>query len=286
MAIHRQLSELIFREQHHLPLDGDVITIGRLCVELLPQDAKDLARSCGLSVTEEELELEERIIRGANGKRISDKAFFHLLNVEHLSSLDVSEYEGANHIHDLNILIPNELEEKFDFIVDGGTSDNVFDPAMTLRNLSKMLKPGGRVVATNMASNHQTPYVIFNAIWFLDYFVVNKFNDCKVYICIFRDLHHWNVFTYDLEYLASSPSRLLNIETPYRTLALMLAEKSHESSWDEIPTQWQYRSDGERSIYSGKIRKFLSSKRPPLLRSNCERFVDDVPDGYLYVEME
>jgi hypothetical protein len=48
----------------------------------------------------------------------------------------VSPYEGAEIIHDLNRPVPDKLKESADFIVDGSTLDNVFDPAMVLRNFA------------------------------------------------------------------------------------------------------------------------------------------------------
>jgi len=35
------------------------------------------------------------------------------------------------------------MEANFDFIIDGGTLDNVFNPAQALMNMSRMLRPSG-----------------------------------------------------------------------------------------------------------------------------------------------
>ena len=199
---------------------------------------------------------------GVDKNRISDHALLSIAGVKNISSLDISDYEGAEVIHDITKPVPKSLVNAFEFVCDGGTSDNVFDPAISLRNLAAITKPFGRLVATNMASNHQTPYVIFNPVWFLDYFIVNKFIDCKVYICVFKDMQNWNVFTYDFEYLATNPDRLLNIETPYRTLAIVLAEKGEDSTENQTPTQWQYRFDADKAIYIDNLKYIQNSTRP------------------------
>ena len=60
--------------------------------------------------------------------------------------MDISAYENADIIFDLNNSnLPNELKNRFDYILDGGTTEHVFDYAQALRNIVKMLKVGGKV---------------------------------------------------------------------------------------------------------------------------------------------
>ncbi|WP_435139170.1 class I SAM-dependent methyltransferase [Pseudopelagicola sp. nBUS_19] len=60
-----------------------------------------------------------------------------------LESMDFTPVEGAEHIHDLNKPVPDRLREKFDLIIDGGTTEHVFQIGVALENCHKMLKPGG-----------------------------------------------------------------------------------------------------------------------------------------------
>ena len=39
-----------------------------------------------------------------------------------------------------------------DFVVDGSTLDNTFNPAQTLRNFAELLRPGGRLLTINAFS--------------------------------------------------------------------------------------------------------------------------------------
>lgn len=60
--------------------------------------------------------------------------------------MDISAYENADIIFDLNNNeLPDELKNRFDYILDGGTTEHVFDYAQALRNVVKMLKVGGKV---------------------------------------------------------------------------------------------------------------------------------------------
>ncbi|MCP3969651.1 MAG: methyltransferase domain-containing protein [Rhodobacteraceae bacterium] len=66
-----------------------------------------------------------------------------------IESMDFSDYEGATILHDLNKPIPSDLEGRFDFILDGGTIEHVFNIPVVLENVFRMLKPGGRFVSVN-----------------------------------------------------------------------------------------------------------------------------------------
>jgi len=81
-------------------------------------------------------------------------AFFHYLGAEIVESIDYSPFEGATYIHDLNDPVPPELENKFDFIFDGGTIEHIFDVKMTMQNIKRMLKVGGTFMSVNMCNGH------------------------------------------------------------------------------------------------------------------------------------
>src|SRR6056297_682326 len=66
-----------------------------------------------------------------------------------IETMDFSDYEGASVIHDLNTLPPEELEDQFDFIFDGGTVEHVFNVPNALEGIYRMLKPGGRLASAN-----------------------------------------------------------------------------------------------------------------------------------------
>src|SRR6185312_10673187 len=89
---------------------------------------------------------------------------------------------GAEVIHDLTKPLPDHLKGIADFVIDGSTLDNTFNPALTIKNYADLLKPGGRLLTTNNCSNDHNPYVIIPPLWYLDYFLANGFADCKVYI--------------------------------------------------------------------------------------------------------
>lgn len=78
---------------------------------------------------------------------------FDFLGFAETDYMDVSDYEGANVLHDLNHPVPPALHGQYDFILDGGTSEHVFDIAEAFRNYHRMLRKGGQLLAFNPANN-------------------------------------------------------------------------------------------------------------------------------------
>ena len=64
-----------------------------------------------------------------------------------LESLDFSDIEGAEYVHDLSEPVGDDLKEKFDIVYDGGTTEHVFDIAQAFRNVDAMLKQDGVFVS-------------------------------------------------------------------------------------------------------------------------------------------
>jgi SAM-dependent methyltransferase len=70
-----------------------------------------------------------------------------------IDSMDNSDFEGANVIHDLNRPVPFEMHEKYDLVWDGGTLEHVFHFPTALENAMRMVKVGGHIVLHTPANN-------------------------------------------------------------------------------------------------------------------------------------
>ena len=79
--------------------------------------------------------------------------FLRALGAEHLDALDVSTYEGASIVLDLNRPAPESLNARFTAIVDGGTLEHVFDVPQAFRNVAALLRVGGHFVSVNGTNN-------------------------------------------------------------------------------------------------------------------------------------
>jgi hypothetical protein len=78
---------------------------------------------------------------------------FTRLGAETVESIDVSSFEGATIIHDLNERIPASLESRFSAVVDAGTLEHVFDFPTAIENCMRMVEPGGHLIAVSPVNN-------------------------------------------------------------------------------------------------------------------------------------
>jgi SAM-dependent methyltransferase len=75
------------------------------------------------------------------------EAFFAALGYPPIEALDFNDKEGAPHIHDLNRPVPDALCERFDIVIDGGTTEHVFHIGTAIDNCFRMLRPGGLMLS-------------------------------------------------------------------------------------------------------------------------------------------
>jgi hypothetical protein len=287
MGIGHHVVEALIRENQHRPIRGDVVLIGRQTVFQTPESVVALLAEHGADV---------KTIRPSDiktggqttnkdDKFITDTELFRLLGVQKVLALDHSDYEGAELIHDLTKAVPPNLQGCADFILDGSTLDNVFDPAMVISNYADMLRPGGRLLTVNMYSNDHEPYAILPPLWYLDYFTMNGFADCKVYIIVYGDhgLSSDDVFTVDIDALLDPARAVKAFKAPGIMATLVLAEKGSNSTSHIRPSQQHYRSDADWAIYRANLAKMKLNARPHLARTQHPIRFEDVRGGHLFM---
>jgi hypothetical protein len=272
MGLGGQAIDAIGREHAFRPITGDVLFIGRQTVYFSPQDLARRLRDHCKEVDEGAIEVDRTTLnRNVAGELATDRSIFRALGLPatRIKALDVSPYEGAEVIHDLNQPIPDALRASADFIVDGSTLDNVFDPAMALRNYAELLRPGGRLIAVNAWNLRDSAYTACSPSWYLDYFVANGFADCKVYVCV-GVRRAVNVYWLDPAMIGLGRKQM---KTPVfatwwrRPFVLVFAEKSASPGAAVIPTQSDYRSGAGWAGFRAAADAIALSPRPHLVRS-------------------
>ena len=285
MGIEYNIAQMVVHEHIRRPINGSVLLLGRQTMSFTPADAIDMIRSSGLSIPERTIEIDHQTLRSVEGEFIRDDEFFRLLGVSDFRALDHSDFEGADLIHDLNEPVPEELCGIADFILDGSTLDNVWDPATAVRNVARMLKPHGRFISINMGSNHFTPYIVITPQWLLDYFVVNDFNDCKAYMFIYGDAGELTVVTPDAARLTVSGSNTLNNFVSSATMGVVVvAEKGPASTWNRNPSQQHYRSEAEMASFRQTLDRMIALGRTHPARSRRSTHNAYQRDGWVYVD--
>ena len=96
---------------------------------------------------------------------------FDLLGAREVHSFDVSNYQQATHIHDMNLPVPAEFHQRYSCVYDGGTIEHVFNIPQALKNCLEMVQLGGHFMQVNIANNYMghgfwqfSPEMIFRAI--------------------------------------------------------------------------------------------------------------------------
>lgn len=130
---------------------GRVLTLGRQSLWVSPERLSDLLLEAGLTP---EAGAREHWSAALASARDRLEVFLTLLGATSVQAADASAYEGAELIHDFNYPIPAALEQQFDWIVDGGTLEHIFNFPTALRNCMRMLRVGGRLFLFTPANNY------------------------------------------------------------------------------------------------------------------------------------
>ncbi|WP_127112674.1 class I SAM-dependent methyltransferase [Shimia sediminis] len=137
MGISINIAMQMARSAHFLEGKSEGVMLGRQKMHFKerwkPRLVNGLRTELGIETSEEELFQADGFC----------ESFLNVINWPALESLDFSDIEGAEYVHDLSKPVGKDLRQKFDVIYDGGTTEHVFDIAASLRNVHKMLKDDG-----------------------------------------------------------------------------------------------------------------------------------------------
>jgi SAM-dependent methyltransferase len=173
----------------------------------------------------------------------TDTEFFQTFSeVRTINALDVSRYEGCDIVHDMNEPVPDRLTRIADFIFDGSCLDNIFDPAMAIRGLSRMLRPGGRMMLVEHGTAIQGALLAFSPEWFFDFFAANDYAGFRVTLFRFFDIlrSRWVAVPWE-PYDDGGPVSATPGTQIGDFINVVIAEKGEASTDDRAPTQGQYR---------------------------------------------
>lgn len=262
------LARLIVREHLYKPIQGKVLTLGHQTIAMSHEQAIELLNQEGYTPPQQVLReissTQDQTTRVGKGSGfVTDEVFFGLLGVKELHALDISAYEDADIVHDLNKAIPESLYGQFDFIIDGGTFDHLFDIRVAFENIVKLLRIGGRIFQWNAASNFTgAAYLSFGPDFFYDYYVLNQFADCKVYVAEVDSISQGELWDF---YEFEGHDQYSHFRSERIQMVVVLAEKGPFSTWDKMPVQAQYRDAHLWVPYRTGKRLIQESDRKPLI---------------------
>lgn len=267
MAITAPLAELVVREHVRAPLAEPLLTIGRQTIFLKPEELILLLRKYSLPIPVED-SIETTRMPGGE-LFVTDSAFFHCLGIGRVDAIDISAYEGANLIHDMaDEALSTDLQGRYQFILNGSCLDNICDPMAALRNMSRLLATGGRILHMEHGTNFNGPYLTFSPGWLVDYYVYNRFAACRAYAGLFADsetLYYgpWRLFKCPATTMLTSwahlpqPGVIRVGDSPAipHLMTVVFAEKAAGSTVAARPVQRQYRTDEQQQWYVSQVRR-------------------------------
>ena len=124
-----------------------VLVIGRSLVWTTPCELCEAAAEFGMSM---DLSAANRILTKNNGYC---EPLFEFLGAQEIKAMDVSDYEGAELIQDLNHPIEASMQERFTAVVDGGSLEHVFNIVQAFKNCMELTEQGGSFLALSPANN-------------------------------------------------------------------------------------------------------------------------------------
>jgi SAM-dependent methyltransferase len=126
-----------------------MLTIGRQSLCLHPEELEQLADAWARTRGHAPSLPAEHCAFGARAEPFL-QAFLGAGSVE---ALDYSDYEGAQHLHDMNEPVPEAMIGRFDVVFDGGALEHIFNFPIAVANLMRMTRVGGRVFMSTPANN-------------------------------------------------------------------------------------------------------------------------------------
>ena len=212
--------------------------------------------------------------RHASGSVTDRQLLEGLFDIDY-STIDRSDYEGADILADLTKPVDQNMHGTFDFIYSGGSLDNVFDPKTMLVNCANLLRPGGRFLSYDVNQGIIGAYLRITPEWLYSYFAVNEWSDCQVFQLHQEEagssrfdyetsVYRWKPFFErdpKFDYFSSSRSH------PGIHYVAAIAEKGASSTCDKVPTQLQY-IDKDAVDWTQMEKVYSTSKRR---RRNVEK---------------
>lgn len=119
-------------------------------------------------------EVKEKIINGED--KIDSYDLFYMIGFKEVHAIDVSDFEGADIILDLNETLPMDYVDRFDYVLNGGTLEHIFDIAKAMNNITKLVKFGGSIchIAPAVGMVNHGFYSI-SPTFFVDFYKRNNF---------------------------------------------------------------------------------------------------------------
>lgn len=175
------------------------------------------------------------------GENNSAKLFFKELGFEKCITLDVSDYEGAEIIHNLNDSnLPDKYHNVADLIIDGGTFEHVFNLPNALECTFKLLNKNGVICHLNPSNGYlDHGFYQISPTFYYDYYKENEYS-----ILSGNVLNRYKGEVSSEPYLTDiyrNKGMFYSLNKLTRASLLFCVKKIEKSTYNKIPIQTYYR---------------------------------------------
>jgi hypothetical protein len=237
------LLRMIVRWMRQHRLQGPLLTLGVQDVLLSYDQARQLLSEEG--ITPGDVPLHQRLAttsylapqHGAEHTWTHARTFFQLCGVAEYDDLDASTAEGPTLVHDLNQPVPQLWHGRFNWVLDSGTTEHVFEVRATLTNIVRLIALGGHVLhASPMTGWANHGFYQLSPCLFFDFYRANGFEPMASLIAAPLEGPARGLQFAPYEY---TPARI-TMPTAEPVLFLFLARKVAEVQEIRLPIQTKY----------------------------------------------
>jgi hypothetical protein len=178
--------------------------------------------------------------------------FLRMLGAQQVDSLDISRYEGATHLHDLNLPMDRKFFGRYSVVLDGGTLEHIFNTFQAFSDCMRMVRVGGYFLAYSPMNNFpgHGMYQFSPELFFRVFCKENGFTLCELLQSEGDLLGWWKVMDpKDVGWRVGMP-------TPYESSLFAIARKVQEVPLFSVSPQqndyimmWkEYDSKGKEAV--------------------------------------
>jgi hypothetical protein len=258
-------------------------TLGRLGLSCSPRMLGHALRDFNLPASKEAI---DRCYQKGPREALFADNFYQLLGAKETFSVDYSDFEGASFVHDLNVPFPENLQGRFDVVLDGGTLEHVFNFPAALKNCLELLSVGGHFITTDVPANSLmghgfyqfSPELFFRVFNSENGFILRKIvlYKCNRHDASFYEVQDPAVVGKRVELRSSEP--VLMALLAQKTAALPILTHTPQQSdyvavWNSPKQQWDH------STRLGRLRMALNPYWPWWLRCWKQSLIDRMRGG-------
>jgi hypothetical protein len=268
MSIIRAAVKLIIKEHGIRKFSGRALSLGVPEAHATRDEIDAWFRVAGMPPSEAARDRAE-VTTNAIGRRLGFLSGRSFLNFFGFAATDCLDVPGCEHppeiLHDLNDRIALDLHCNYDFVMDPGTLEHVFDQRICLENIADALKLGGTVCHLVPVYSYNGGYYSINPNVLHDFYGANGFDSLKAYIIMWDRYRAYSrartrCYHYDDAIMGSRHAIGDADQVRYTPHLLFFARKASHVTHYTAPLQFEGNYTGEASSLAGTRALTLESR--------------------------